>query len=201
MSENVGKIPGNVKNTASVELAVFEGFSSPSREWVVLVVCLWHRRGDVHDVVTVGVVTRIPITQRCCSTLKKPSFFLDGKHLKQGMRIGGPMSRVAGEPMTSYISRRRRWWTLVHEMDNTQELGDTVQGSMMLEQAGPQPVRAEHGVDVHQQPSCSNSTTTYTIVGVRHPRQQVIHLSPNRWRRRDTTRAYLAEAETHQGID
>ena len=26
--------------------------------------------------------------------------------LKQGMRIGGPMSRVPGEPMTSYISRR-----------------------------------------------------------------------------------------------
>ena len=56
--------------------------------------------------------------------------------LQQGMRIGGPMSRVLGEPMTSYISRRRRWWTLVHEMDNTLELGDTVQGSMMLEQAG-----------------------------------------------------------------
>ena len=56
--------------------------------------------------------------------------------LKQGMRIGGPMSRVPGEPMTSYISRRRRRWTLVHEMDNTLELGDTVQGSMMLEQAG-----------------------------------------------------------------
>ena len=54
--------------------------------------------------------------------------------------------------MTSYISRRRRrWWTLVHEMDNTLELGDTVQGSMMLEQAGlSQPVRAEHGVDVQQ---------------------------------------------------
>ena len=33
--------------------------------------------------------------------------------LKQGMRIGGPMSRVPGEPMTSYISRRRRCtrWT------------------------------------------------------------------------------------------
>ena len=43
--------------------------------------------------------------------------------LKQGMRVGGPMSRVPGEPMTSYISRRRRWWTLVHEMDNTLELG------------------------------------------------------------------------------
>ena len=47
--------------------------------------------------------------------------------LKQGMRVGGPMSRVPGEPMTSYISRRRRWWTLVREMDNTLELGDTVQ--------------------------------------------------------------------------
>ena len=31
-------------------------------------------------------------------------------------------------------------------------------------------------------------------MGVRHPRQQVIH-PPNRWRRRDTTRANLAEAE------
>ena len=38
--------------------------------------------------------------------------------------------------MTSHISSRRRWWALVHEMDNTQVLGDTVQGSMMLEQAG-----------------------------------------------------------------
>ena len=56
--------------------------------------------------------------------------------LKQGMRVGGPMSRIPGEPMTRYISRRRRWWTLVREMDNTLELGDTVQGSMMLEQAG-----------------------------------------------------------------
>ena len=57
--------------------------------------------------------------------------------LKQGMRIGGPMSRVPVEPMTSYFARRRRrWCTLVHEMDNTLELGDTVQGSMMLEQAG-----------------------------------------------------------------
>ena len=44
------------------------------------------------------------------------------------------MSRVPGEPMTSYISRRRRSWTLVREMDNTLELGDTVQGGMMLEQ-------------------------------------------------------------------
>ena len=106
--------------------------------------------------------------------------------LKQGMRIGGPMSRVPREPMTSYISRRRRWWTLVHEMDNTLELGDTVQGSMMLEQAGLSRFE-QNGVDVHQRTTHQdshrrspdrNSTTTYTIVVVRHPRQQVIHLLP-----------------------
>ena len=71
--------------------------------------------------------------------------------LKQGMRIGGPMSRVAGEPMTRVTScvvvagglSCTRW-------DNTLELGDTVQGSMMLEQVGTQPVRAEHFFDVYQ---------------------------------------------------
>ena len=42
--------------------------------------------------------------------------------LKEGMRFGESMSRVPGEPMKNYISRRRRRWTLVHEMDNTLEL-------------------------------------------------------------------------------
>ena len=70
--------------------------------------------------------------------------------LRQGMLIGGPMSRVPGEPMTSYISRRRRWWTLVHEMDNTLNLGDTVQDSMMLEQAGLSRFEQNMVVDVHQ---------------------------------------------------
>ena len=70
--------------------------------------------------------------------------------LKQGMLIGGPISRVPGEPMTSYISRRRRWWTLVHEMDNTLELGDTVQGSVMLEQAGLSRFEQNMVFDVHQ---------------------------------------------------
>ena len=124
--------------------------------------------------------------------------------LTQGMRIGGPMSRVPGEPMTSYISRRRRWWTLVHEMDHTLELGDTVQGSMMLEQAGLSRFEQnmvltytkgqrtmtaiaeallEQHYDVHHRGRETHTTTTGNSS------------SPNRWRRRDTTRAYLAEAE------
>ena len=123
--------------------------------------------------------------------------------LKQGISIGGPMSRVSGEPMTSYISRRRRWWTLVHEMDNTLELVDTVQGSMMPKQSGLS--RFEQ-----------NMVLTYTKVqrtmtaiaealleqhhdvhhrGRETPTPTGNSSSPNCWRRRDTTRAYLAEAE------
>ena len=122
---------------------------------------------------------------------------------EQGMRVGGPMSRVPGEPMTSYISCRRRWWTLVHEMDNTLELGDTVQGSMMLEQAGLS--RFEQNVAL----TCTKGQRTMTAIAEAlleqhydehhrgretNPRQQEIHLLPIVG---DvvTTRAYLMEAE------
>ena len=122
--------------------------------------------------------------------------------LKQGMRIGGPMSRVPGEPMTSYISRRRRW-TLVHEMDNTLELGDTVQGSMMLEQAGLGRFEQNMGLTYTK----GQRTMTAIAEALLEQHHDVHHRgretptptgnssSPNRWRRRDTGRAYLAEAE------
>ena len=125
------------------------------------------------------------------------------KLLKQGMRIGGPMSRVLGEPMTSYISRRRRWWTLVHEMDNTLELGDTVQGSMMLEQAGLS--RFEQNMVLTYTKGQRTMTAIAEALLDKHhdahhrgretPTPTGNSSSPNRWRRRDTTRAYLAEAE------
>ena len=123
--------------------------------------------------------------------------------LKQGMRIGGPMSRVPGEPMTSYISRRRRWWTLVHEMDNTLELGDTVRGSMMLEQAGLS--RFEQNMVLTY--TKGQRTMTAIAEALLEQHYDVHHRGreattptgnssfPNRWRRRDTSRAYLAEAE------
>ena len=123
--------------------------------------------------------------------------------LKQGMRIGGPVSRVPGEPMTSYISRRRRWWTLVHEMDNTQELGDTVQGSMMLEQAGLS--RFEQNMVLTYTKGQRTMTAIAEALLEQHydvhhrehekPTPTSNSSSPNRWRRRDTTRACLADAE------
>ena len=120
--------------------------------------------------------------------------------LKQGMRIGGPMSRVPGEPMTSYISRRRRWWTLVHEMDNTLELGDTVQGSMMLEQAGLSRFDQNMVLTYTKGQRTMTATLLEQHYDVHHrgretPTPTGNSSSPNRWRRRDTTRAYLAEAD------
>ena len=77
--------------------------------------------------------------------------------------------------MTSYFSRRSRWWTLGREMDNTLELGDTIQGSMMLEQAGLGWF-LQNMVLTHTRGQRTMSTTTCTIVGVRHPRRQAVHL-------------------------
>ena len=111
--------------------------------------------------------------------------------------------------MTSYISRRRRWWTLVHEMDNTLELGDTLQGSMMLEQAGLS--RFEQNMVLTY--TTGQRTMTAIAEALLEQHYDVHHRGretptptgnsspPNRWRRLDTTRAYLAEAEPIKGID
>ena len=123
--------------------------------------------------------------------------------LKQGMCVGGAMSRVPGEPMTSYISRRRRWWTLVREVDNTLELGDTVQDSMMLEQAGLSRFE-QNMVLTHTKGHRTMTAITEALLeqhfdvhhrGRETPATTGSSSSSNRWRRRDTGRAYLAQAK------
>ena len=104
--------------------------------------------------------------------------------------------------MTSYISRRG-WWTLEHEMDNTLELGDTVQGSVMLEQAGLS--RFEQNMVLTYTKGQRTMTAIAEALLEQHydvhhrgretPTPTGNSSSPNRWRRRDTTRAYLADAE------
>ena len=97
-----------------------------------------------------------------------------------------------------YISRRRRWWTLVHEMDNALELGETVQGSMMLEQAGLS------WFEQNMVLTYTKGRRTMTAIaeallekhrGRETPTPTGNSSSPSRWRRRDTTSAYLTEAE------
>ena len=54
----------------------------------------------------------------------------------QGHREGGQLSKQAGESMLSYISRRRRWWKLVNEMDSSIQLSEEIRGDLLLEASG-----------------------------------------------------------------
>ena len=88
-------------------------------------------------------------------------------------------------------------------MDNTLELGDTVQGSMMLEQAGLS--RFEQNMVLTYTKGQRTMTAIAEALLEQHhdvhhrgretPTPTSNSSSPNCWRRRDTTRAYLAEAE------
>ena len=94
-------------------------------------------------------------------------------------------------------------------MDNTLELADTVQGSMMLEQAGLS--RLEQNMVLTYTKGQRTMTAIAEALLEQHcdvhhrgretPTPTGNSSSPNRWRRRDTTRAYLTEAEPIQGID
>ena len=73
----------------------------------------------------------------------------------------------------------------MHEMDNTLELGDTVQGSMMLEQAGLSRFE-QNMVLTYTKGQRTMTAIAEALLGqhydvhhrVRQPRQQVIHLLP-----------------------
>ena len=55
---------------------------------------------------------------------------------KSGHKTKGVLSRQSGEPMVSYVSRRRRWWKKLRHMDSSVGLSDTVLGDLMLEASG-----------------------------------------------------------------
>ena len=55
---------------------------------------------------------------------------------KAGHKTRGVLSRQATEPMVSYVSRRRRWWTQLKKMDPTVELSSTVRGDLLLDCSG-----------------------------------------------------------------
>ena len=55
---------------------------------------------------------------------------------KSGHKTKGVLARQSGEPMSSYVSRRRRWWKKLKHMDSSVGLSDTVLGDLMLEASG-----------------------------------------------------------------
>ena len=54
----------------------------------------------------------------------------------QGHKPSGPMSRQAGESLYSYISRRRRWWSVLNELDATTQLSQELRADLLLDMSG-----------------------------------------------------------------
>ena len=56
---------------------------------------------------------------------------------KELYRIGhqrkGILSRQPGEPMISFVSRRRRWWDKLKKLDGSIELSTAIRGDLMLD--------------------------------------------------------------------
>ena len=74
------------------------------------------------------------------TTLKKMNFPLQSLEAKELFRVGqmqqGPLSRQTGESVTSFISRRRRWWRQVKELDSNMLISDQMRAELLIESAG-----------------------------------------------------------------
>ena len=55
---------------------------------------------------------------------------------RAGQKQGGPLSRQPGEPMLSYVQRRRRWWHMLCELDDNMVFSDSLRTELMLELSG-----------------------------------------------------------------
>ena len=55
---------------------------------------------------------------------------------RAGQKQGGPLSRQPSEPMLSYVQRRRRWWAMLRELDDSMEFSDSLRTELMLELSG-----------------------------------------------------------------
>ena len=53
-----------------------------------------------------------------------------------GTQIGGILSRQAGESMTSYLSRRNRWWRKLKQLDDTVQISEGILTDLLLDNAG-----------------------------------------------------------------
>ena len=74
------------------------------------------------------------------ATLKKmicPLQFLEAKELlRVGQMQHGPLSRQTGLSVTSFISRCRRWWRQVKELDSNMLISDQMRSELLIESVG-----------------------------------------------------------------
>ena len=82
---------------------------------------------------------------------------LEAKELyNQGHKPGGVLTRQAGESMLSYISRRRRWWRLLQEMDPSIQLSNEIRGDLLLDHSGLSQYEPISAIDRTRERSKSN---------------------------------------------
>ena len=72
--------------------------------------------------------------------VKDQAFPLQGEEaselFRQGQLLTGPLSKQSGEPMLSYISRRRRWWVTLRELDPEVRLSEAMRANLLVELSG-----------------------------------------------------------------
>ena len=72
--------------------------------------------------------------------IRKTIFPIEAQEAKilfaMGQKPHGSLARQSNESMTSYCSRRRRWWKMVKKLDKDMNLSDEMLGSLMLDHAG-----------------------------------------------------------------
>ena len=55
---------------------------------------------------------------------------------RAGQKHRGPLSRQSGESMLSRANRRKRWWSVLQELDSTMMLSDSLRAELLLELSG-----------------------------------------------------------------
>ena len=55
---------------------------------------------------------------------------------RQGQLLSGPLAKQQGEPMLSYIARRKRWWSTLCELDPDIRLSEAMRANLLVELSG-----------------------------------------------------------------
>ena len=74
--------------------------------------------------------------------IKQHVFPLQSQDASELFRVGqlrtGPLSRQQGESMLSYVSRRKRWWVTLQELDGEIKLCEAMRANLLVELSGLQ---------------------------------------------------------------
>ena len=65
-----------------------------------------------------------------------PMSTAEARELYRAGQRPGVLSRQSGEPMISYVQRRRRWWELLRRLDPKLSMSNTMLGEMLLDHSG-----------------------------------------------------------------